>query len=222
MGKKIISPLIKYKYKTVFEISLCLALLILIILFKFFPNLSKGENVIQIHQELFKVEDIAQTIQKNLPPPPPKPEIIVAVPADEVLQDVEISSTELNVNEKVAAPPPPPKSTKDKIVEAEPIYFVAVEEMPEPIGGVEVIQKKIIYPEIAKRAGVEGIVYILAYLNEEGDVVKVEVAKGVGGGCDEVAAKAVKETKFRPGKQRGKPVKVKVMVPVKFRLQQST
>jgi protein TonB len=80
------------------------------------------------------------------------------------------------------------------------------------------IQSKIKYPEIARRAGLEGTVYILAYLNEEGIVVKTEIAKGIGGGCDEEAEKAVKDTRFTPGKQRGKPVKVKVMIPVKFQL----
>ncbi|MDO8548844.1 MAG: TonB family protein [Ignavibacteria bacterium] len=109
------------------------------------------------------------------------------------------------------------KIVKPKKEEAQ--YFIAVEEMPSPIGGITAIQKRIKYPEIARRAGVEGTVYILAYLNEEGIVVKTEIVKGIGGGCDEEAEKAVKETRFTPGKQRGKPVKVKVMIPVKFQLQ---
>ncbi len=52
---------------------------------------------------------------------------------------------------------------------------------------------------------------------KEGDVVKVEVVKGIAGGLNDAAIKAVMETKFTPGKQRGKPVNVKVMIPVKFR-----
>ena len=69
-----------------------------------------------------------------------------------------------------------------------------------------------------RRAGIEGKVYVLAYVNEEGTVTKTEILKGIGGGCDEAAEYAVKHTKFSPGKQRGKPVKVKVMVPVVFKL----
>ena len=103
-------------------------------------------------------------------------------------------------------------------MEEEPIYFVAVEEMPYPIGGIQAIHDLIIYPEIAKRAGVEGKVYVLAYVNEEGTVIKTEIIKGIGGGCDEAAEYAVKHTKFFPGKQRGKPMKVKVMVPIIFKL----
>jgi len=130
---------------------------------------------------------------------------------------VEIGSTEIDINQQIEAPPPPPKEEK-KIVEEEIQYFEVVEEMPEPIGGIEAIQKKIVYPEIAKRAGVEGKVYILAYVDENGNVTKTEVLKGIGAGCDEAAEKAVRETKFKPGKQRGKPVKVKVAVPIIFKL----
>lgn len=97
-------------------------------------------------------------------------------------------------------------------------YYVGVQQMPEPIGGISAIQKKVVYPEIAKRAGIEGRVYILAYINEKGTVDRTRVLKGIGAGCDEAAMKAVQETKFIPGKQRGKPVKTQVTVPVFFRL----
>jgi protein TonB len=179
--------------------------------------LEKSNINLEGPQELFTVEDIQQTVHENLPPPPPpKPSIIIATPSDEVLEDVDISSTEIDFSEELSTPPPPKKD--NKIVEEEPTFFVAVEEMPSPIGGIGAIQSKIKYPEIARRAGLEGTVYILAYLNEDGIVVKTEIAKGIGGGCDEEAEKAVKESRFTPGKQRGKPVKVKVMIPVKFQL----
>ncbi|NWF88591.1 MAG: energy transducer TonB [Ignavibacteriaceae bacterium] len=112
---------------------------------------------------------------------------------------------------------------EEKVVEEQkeeaPTYFVAVEEMPEPIGGIAAIQSKIVYPEIAKRAGVEGKVYILAFVNEHGDVTKAEVIKGLGAGLDEAALGAVKQTKFKPGRQRGVPVKVQVSIPIVFKLQ---
>ncbi len=91
--------------------------------------------------------------------------------------------------------------------------------MPEPIGGIGAIQKKIVYPEIAKRAGVQGRVFVKAYVDETGKVNKVELIRGIGAGCDEAAMKAVHSTMFKPGKQRGKPVKVQVTVPVLFKLQ---
>jgi len=111
--------------------------------------------------------------------------------------------------------------TEEKVVEKKepPKYFIAVEEMPEPIGGITAIQEKITYPEIAKRAGVEGKVYILAFVDETGTVTKAQVIKGIGAGCDEEALNAVLQTKFKPGKQRGVPVKVQVSIPIIFKLQ---
>jgi protein TonB len=103
--------------------------------------------------------------------------------------------------------------------EEAPQYFVAVEEMPEPIGGIAAIQSLIEYPEIAKRAGVEGKVYVLAFVNESGIVTSAKILKGIGAGCDEAAMDAVKKTKFKPGKQRGTPVKVQVSIPIVFKLQ---
>ncbi len=203
-------------YRKVFEISLIISLAFLIVAFKFFPNIKNNLIKTEGPQELFKVEDIQQTKQENRPPPPPKPPIPIEAPSEDVLEDIEIGSTELDVNQEVAAPPPPPE---EKHVEEEPTYFVAVEEMPEPIGGIAAIQSKIVYPEIAKRAGVEGKVYVKAYVDEKGNVTKTEVVKGLGAGLDEAAVKAVQATKFKPGKQRGKAVKVQVMIPIQFKLQ---
>ena len=205
------------KYKRVFEISLIISLLLMIVAFKFFPDLSGSKVKLEGPQELFQVEDIQQTKQENRPPPPPKPPIPIEAPADEILEDIEIGETEIDLTQELA-PPPPPKEDK-KIVEEEPQYFVAVEEMPEPIGGIMAIQQKIIYPEIAKRAGVEGKVYVLAFVDENGDVRDAKIIKGIGAGCDEAALEAVKKTKFKPGKQRGKPVRVQVSIPVVFKLQ---
>jgi len=208
---------LRAKYKQVFELSLILSLALLIIAFKFFPMLEAQQVTMEGPQELFTVEDIQHTKQENRPPPPPKPPIPIEAPSEDVLEDIEISSTEIDFEAQIEAPPPPKE--EKKIVEEEPTYFVAVEEMPEPIGGIQAIQSKIIYPEIAKRAGVEGRVHVLAFVDEKGNVTKAEILKGLGAGLDEVALNAVKQTKFKPGKQRGKPVKVQVAIPIIFRLQ---
>jgi protein TonB len=208
---------LRKQYSRIFEVSLILSLAFLIIAFKFFPDLKVKDAKLEGPQELFTVEDIQHTKQENRPPPPPKPPIPIEAPSDDVLDDVEIGSSEIDINEVVEAPPPPKEDKK--IVEEEPTYFVAVEEMPEPIGGIQAIQSKIVYPEIAKRAGVEGKVYVLAFVNEQGIVTKAEILKGLGAGLDEAALGAVKQTKFKPGKQRGKPVKVQVSIPIVFKLQ---
>jgi protein TonB len=204
------------KYKKYFEISLIIALVLLIVAFKFFPDLKGGDVVMEGPQELFTVEDIQQTKQENRPPPPPKPPIPIEAPSDDVLEDIEIADTEIDFDANLEAPPPP---VEEKVVEEEPTYFVAVEEMPEPMGGIKAIQEKIVYPEIAKRAGVEGKVYVLAFVDESGTVTKAQIIKGIGAGCDEAALNAVLGTKFKPGKQRGKPVRVQVSIPIIFKLQ---
>lgn len=98
-------------------------------------------------------------------------------------------------------------------------YSEIVENMPGPIGGMYSIQEKITYPEIAKRAGLQGKVLILAFIDEKGNVVHTKVMKGLGGGIDEMASDAVRNTKFNPGIQNGKPVKVQVTIPIQFTLQ---
>jgi len=207
---------LKRKYQRYWEISLIISLALLIVAFKFFPKFQQEVVNIDAPQELIQTEDVEATKQETAPPPPPKPPIPIEAPTDDVLEDVEIESTELDVDATVAAPPPPPKVEEEEV---EPVFFVAVEEMPEPIGGIGAIQSKIVYPEIAKRAGVQGRVYVKAYVDESGRVNKVELIRGIGAGCDEAAMDAVKSVMFKPGKQRGKPVKVQVTVPVLFKLQ---
>jgi TonB family protein len=98
-------------------------------------------------------------------------------------------------------------------------FSPVVENMPGPIGGMFAIQEKIQYPEIAKRAGIQGRVIIQAFIDENGNVVHAKVLNGIGGGCDEMAINAVKNTKFNPGMQNGKTVKVQVTIPIVFKLQ---
>lgn len=98
------------------------------------------------------------------------------------------------------------------------LYYLAVEEMPSPIGGMKAIQKNITYPEIAKSAGIQGRVFVKAYIDSAGIVKVTEIIKGIGSGCDEVAMNAVKMTLFNPGVNRGKFVGVQVTVPILFKL----
>lgn len=160
-----------------------------------------------------KTETSLKENNKNLLPkaPPKLPEPIEAP----LIETTQITSTE-EAKDKEELNVPPPKEVNEET--EEPTYFVAVEEMPEPIGGLTAIQQKIVYPELARRAGVQGKVYIRAYVDENGNVTSAEVVKGIGGGCDEAALDAILNTKFTPGKQRGKPIKVQVTVPVLFKL----
>ncbi|BDQ03622.1 TonB family protein [Ignavibacterium sp.] len=125
--------------------------------------------------------------------------------------DVAVTKVEKKIEEVI-----PPK--EEKPLSEEPAFFVAVEEPPQPIGGLARIQQKIVYPLAAKNLGVEGKVLIQAIIDENGNVAKAKVIKGIGSGCDEVALDAVKSSKFTPGKQRGKNVRVQITIPIVFKL----
>lgn len=97
-------------------------------------------------------------------------------------------------------------------------YFMAVEVMPEPIGGIAEISSKLYYTEEAQKNNIEGKIYVLAYVNEEGDVDSTMILQGLGYGLDEVASDAVLQTKFSVAKQDDVPVKVEVAIPIVFKL----
>lgn len=100
-------------------------------------------------------------------------------------------------------------------------FFVVVEKMPEPIGGMAGVQSRVQYPDMARRAGIEGRVTVRFVVNEEGNVENAEVVRGIGGGADQEALRVVRETKFKPGIQRGKPVRVQFALSVNFKLENS-
>lgn len=97
-------------------------------------------------------------------------------------------------------------------------FEIVVDSMPEIIGGIEAIQRNISYPETAKDDGMSGTVFILAYVDTEGDIAHIEVANGVRDDLDLAAIEAVKSVKFIPGKKDGVPVGVRVGIPIHFRL----
>jgi len=90
--------------------------------------------------------------------------------------------------------------------------------MPELQGGIGELTKKINYPTIAKQSGLEGKVFAMAFVDEQGNVGKVKIIKGLGGGCDEEVIRVLSSSKFKPGLLEGKPVKVKTTISVVFKL----
>lgn len=151
----------------------------------------------------------------NIQPSLPEPPKLIETPIEEMVENNKTITFEDIKEKSIDLPMAPP--VENKKLEIESPYFVAVEEMPEPIGGLAAIQSRIVYPEIARRAGVEGKVFVLAYVDEKGKVTSAEIVKGIGSGCDESAMDAVMATKFKPGIQRGKPVKVKITIPIVFK-----
>lgn len=181
----------------------------------FAQNVNAVVEVEKIEKPVIAPEVVKETQLKNEKPPLPEPPKPIEIPIEEIPES-QITTVAENLKER-SVDLPVLTPIEEKKLELESPYFVAVEEMPEPIGGIAAIQSKIVYPEIAKRAGIEGRVFVLAYVDETGKVTNAEITKGIGSGCDEAARDAVMNTKFKPGVQRGKPVKVKITIPIVFK-----
>ena len=105
------------------------------------------------------------------------------------------------------------------------IYNI-VEQMPEFPGGaaemMNYLSGNIKYPEEAKDKGISGRVFISFVVEKDGSVNQVKVMKGIGGGCDDEAVRVVKAMpKWKPGMQKGKPVRVSYMLPITFKLDEN-
>lgn len=208
---------LRQRYPMYVQLGLIGALGLLILAFNIDLRGQETMEIIMPEQEVVQMEEIQQTKQIVKPPPPPRPPVPVEVPDDEILEDDELDlDASLDIDEVMDLPPPPPPAEEEE--EPEPEIFVIVETMPELIGGLAAIQSQIKYPPIAKKAGVEGRVIVQFVVNEQGKVVDPVVVRGIGAGCDEEALRAVSQANFKPGKQRGKPVKVKMSLPITFKL----
>lgn len=97
-------------------------------------------------------------------------------------------------------------------------YTIKADEMPFPVGGLKAIQEQVIYPDKALSDSIEGRVYVLTFINEEGEVVRTEIIKSAHPVLNEAALNAVNQIKFTPARDKGKNVKVQVSVPIEFRL----
>ena len=101
--------------------------------------------------------------------------------------------------------------------------FTVVEKMPEFPGGMEglmeYLSKSIKYPHQARELGVKGKVYIQFIVEKNGSITELDVIRGIGEGCDEIALQAVEDMPtWSPGEQRGIPVRVRFVLPVNFTL----
>ena len=105
--------------------------------------------------------------------------------------------------------------SQEAIIDQHGIYIVC-EKMPEIEGGIKAVQKIIKYPLKAKALGVQGVVYVQFVVNEKGEVLDPKLIKKLGAGCDEEALRVLKKIKFKPGYVKGKPVKSRFTLPIRF------
>jgi protein TonB len=164
------------------------------------------------------------TIQQT--PPPPKmiqPEIIV-IPDEEEIEEIEADLTgEMRINEVVSAPMIVKKAEIMPEEEVDDVPFNVVEESAEPEGGMnafyQYLSKTLKYPSQARRMSIEGKVYVQFVVERDGSLTDIKVVKGIGAGCDEEAERVVKEAKrWKAGKQRGRPVRQRMVIPIIFKL----
>ncbi len=148
-------------------------------------------------------------VKLNLETEPPT---VVQLDEQEVVEMEEIVQTK-----QIETPPPPPRPPVP--VEVPNDEIIEDEMMPKLIGGMAKLQASVRYPEMARRAGIEGRVTVQFIVNEQGKVENARVVRGIGGGCDEEALKAVQQAEFEPGMQRGRPVRVQYALSINFRLE---
>ena len=169
--------------------------------------------------------DIQQTSQET-PPPPPPPAVQEVEVLNVVEDDVEVEEIEINTEDdkdvEVVIAPPVEAPVEE---EEEDVVFQVVETMPEFPGGPQALFKyladNVKYPVIAQENGIQGRVICQFVVNKDGSIVDVVAVRSSGeASLDKEAIRVIKSMpKWKPGKQRGKPVRVKYTVPVNFRLQ---
>ncbi len=206
------------------EIGLLLSLALLVVAFQVDLSTSQDFRVQMEEQETVDMRQVQQTKQEAEPPPPPRPPVPMEVPNNQVVEQRDVNfDASLDMDQALdtgPAPPPPgdEDNGEDRPDEDDEI-FVVVEEQPELIGGMAALQKAVEYPQLAKKAGIEGRVIVQFIVDKNGNVQDPNVTRGVHRLLNEAAIQAVKKQTFRPGKQRGEPVKVKMSLPVSFRLE---
>jgi protein TonB len=164
----------------------------------------------QLRQEEFEAVDLDQQEALDIPPPPveapPPPKVIEAAPDDEVAEDVDIADTLMNLDEAITSSMPSFGPSTDE-------GFVASSENPKILTWA-----KPEYPEMARRAQLEGTVLVKVLVGPDGSVKDAIVIQSVNPLLNKAAIDAAKRCKFIPGKQRNIPVKAWMALPFSFKL----
>lgn len=166
------------------------------------------------------------------PPPPLSPppvavpdevEVSAIVEAIELRRDVELpppmGPPETETGPSPVTPPLPPVLVEPPPVPdppAEDAIFDVVEQQPELIGGLDDLQRRVRYPRLAREAGIVGVVYLQFIVDEQGHVIDPVVLRSPNALLSDAALDALRASRFRPGAQRGRPVKVRFSLPVRF------
>jgi protein TonB len=197
---------LRLKYRRILEASLIVSLTLLIILLYSFKSFNNKVKVEKISDTDIILMNIPQTTQESPPPPAPIRPSYFAVADGENIPD-EIPIDELNsLFDPPSDPLPPP------VVDDIPVKFYELSEKP-----IEIHRVVPVYPEMAKKVNIQGMVVVQVLINTKGDVEDVRVIKS-NPMLDEAAITAARQFKFTPAKQRDRLVKVWMSIPFHFRL----
>jgi len=208
------------------EIGLAVTLLLVFLAFEWKVDTSEAGLLTEQAEVVAEEEIVPITRQEAKPPPPPPPpapkvaDVLNIVDNEEEIEDeLEIDDDEVDMDEEVEI-----VVVEEEEEEDEAQVFVIVEDMPEfPGGQLELqkwIAKSVKYPVIAQENGITGKVFIQFVINKGGKVENVKIMRGVDPSLDKEAIRVInKMPKWKPGKQRGKAVKVSYTVPINFQLQ---
>ncbi|HEX5171644.1 MAG TPA: energy transducer TonB [Cyclobacteriaceae bacterium] len=208
-----------------FNIGLLITMIIVVSAFNYAKDEDKDLKDLGKAQNIFE-ETIEVPPTEQPPPPPPKiqqPQIIEVPDEQEIEEEIEIDmDNEITEETKVEVITIQPQEVEKEDPNE---IFLVVEETAAPIGGMnafyEYVGKKMQgkYPAQARRMGIEGRVFVEFVVEKDGRLTDVKAIKGIGAGCDELAVKVVQEAPaWKPGKQRGKPVRQKMVLPIVFKL----
>ncbi len=190
----------------------------------------RSTNMIQVNEVVEEEEEIVMTVQNNTPPPPPPPpmpdvvEQLQVVEDDVEIEEVEMQSTEDdNTTVEVVDLSMESGPSDEEEAEANQIFTV-VEQQPEFPGGeaalMAYIKKNLKYPAFAAENGIQGRVTLSFTVEKDGSIANIEIMRSPAEELSKEAIRVVQSMpKWKPGKQRGKAVRVKYVLPVTFRLQ---
>lgn len=210
-----------------FLFGLVTALGVTLLAFEWTSKPSKAESFGPIQTQAVEEEFIPVTREPEVQPPPPPPPQTVEI-LNIVENNVEIDN-ELKIDDSEADETtvidinPIVTTAKEDEVEEQKIFYI-VEDPAEFPGGIKAlyryIQNAVKYPVIAQENGVQGKVYVKFVVNESGKVSKAEILRGVDPSLDNEALRVINSLPdFKPGKQRGNPVKVYYNAVINFQLQ---
>jgi len=215
------------KKNVFFMIGLVVTLGIILLAFEWTAKPSKANslgsvNALDVEEEIIPITR-EQEIKPPPPPPPPKVVEVLNIVDDDVEIDDELS-IDTEADESTLITVAPVISTKEEEEEEEQQVFFIVEDMPEFPGGEMALRTYIAnaikYPVIAQENGIQGKVYVTFVVGKDGSVSNASIARGVDPSLDKEALRVVNTLpKWKPGKQRGKPVNVSYTVPINFVLQ---